>query len=304
MVGDLLESCNQDLLGPGLVIKQMKSLQDPFAVPRVTPLPDRNGTMESENMSMFPYVPMFNHLDHPRTWPNELLAILGCHHDLFKQRIDGSRPIDMKAYDRTICTLREALQPYAIAGWHCTRLTKEEAASISADGLQPPNATMLNRRIDALVAAGSLTPQIAISLKAHNQASERSREGMTWFCFYPPRLAGERGIDRFFRHWGGEALYNSHENNPTTSPLLRAIGTPCIVEADVPISLLAKHDNLAETMVRRFLISQGFKTVEPTRYDGRITSMLQATHVRHVIQFTAPAFYELSGCSGWATPLT
>jgi len=65
-----------------------------------------------------------------------------------------------------------------------------------------------------------------------------TRPAEVWFCFIPPRWAGEHGTERFFRHWRGEALYNSHVRDPATSPALRAVGPPALVAADVPIALL------------------------------------------------------------------
>jgi hypothetical protein len=49
--------------------------------------------------------------------------------------------------------------------------------------------------------------------KSENQSDEKYRKNMIWFCFFLPKIAGEHGIMRFFRSWGGEALYNSHEKD-------------------------------------------------------------------------------------------
>lgn len=48
---------------------------------------------------------------------------------------------------------------------------------------------------------------------------------------------------------------NSHEDDPVTSPILRAIGTPCLIEADVPVASLAPGACLAMKLVRTYLIS-------------------------------------------------
>lgn len=69
-----------------------------------------------------------------------------------------------------------------------------------SDGAHLPNREILHRRIHTLVAAGLLSQDIAERLKAHNQADHRSRTGKWWFCFFTPKLAGEHGIGRFFRH--------------------------------------------------------------------------------------------------------
>ena len=112
-------------------------------------------------------------------------------------------------------------------------------------------------------------------------------------------MAGEGGIGRFFRHWGGEALYNSHEEDQITSPVLSRIGTPCLVEADVPIASLKRHEGLAFKIVRRFLISRGYNTTEPIEYEGYINHPLPAKNIKRVIHFPDPDFCSLTGCSEW-----
>jgi hypothetical protein len=126
---------------------------------------------------------------------------------------------------------------------------------------------------------------------------------MVWFCFFRPGDAGESGIVRFFRHWGGEALYNSHEDDAITSPALRRIGTPSIVEADVPIASLEPNGGLASKVVRRFLITRGLRTVEPTDHEDRIKRSLSAENVRRVIRYPDPDFVALTGCDRWRTSL-
>jgi hypothetical protein len=243
-------------------------------------------------------------LDAVAAWPNRLTVFVELHHDLFLRWEQRAKGCDPKAYDRVIEALGDLLQPFTLRGWHCTRLTDEEITAILDQGLQLPTAAMLHRRIDAVVTAGALHIPIAAALKAQHQAADANRAGKLWFCFFPPRIAGERGIERFFRHWGGEALYNSHEDDPVTSAAIRVIGTPSLVEADVPISALFWHAlNLAFIVVRRFLISRGFHTTEPIDYEDRIIRPLPADRVRRVIRFPEPDFMALTGCAGWKRPL-
>jgi hypothetical protein len=236
-------------------------------------------------------------------WPKDLLEFLGAHHALFLDWEDGPTRCDGKDYDRAIRGLTERLEPYAIRGWHCTRLTDDEIAAILAEGLQLPDAAMLHRRIEALVAAGALPRGTADALAARNQADEASRAGMVWFCFFPPRVAGESGIACFFRHWGGEALYNSHEDDPVTGPAIRVIGTPCLVEADVPIASLPVHGGLSSKVARRFLVSRGHHTIEPVEHEDRIKRPLPAENIRRIIRFPEADFLTLTGCSGWQRAL-
>lgn len=242
-------------------------------------------------------------LDKPELWPDALREYLHDHHDLFLNWEMGSGQVSGHEFDSAIYSLMDALQPYAITGWHCTRLTDNEIDHIVRSGMQLPNTAMLNRRIDTLVADGRVTDEIAILLKRRNQSRDSNRAGMVWFCFFPPRIAGESGIERFFRHWGGEALYNSHEDNPITSPAISQVGTPCLIEADVPIASLEKHGGLSTKIYRRFLISRGLETGEPVEHEDRIKRPLAAGNVRRVIRFPDADFLALTGCSEWRVPI-
>lgn len=162
---------------------------------------------------------------------------------------------------------------------------------------------MLNNRIDALMASRELEPDIVLRLKEKNQSGDANRAGMIWFCFFHPRLAGESGIERFFRHWGGEALYNSHERDPITSSAIRVIGTPCVVEADIPIASLGKHGGLSFKIVRQFLKSRGFRTREPVDHEDHIRKPLSSENIRRIVRFPEPDFCSITGCVEWRRPL-
>lgn len=242
-------------------------------------------------------------LDQPESWPEPLRTYLDNHHDLFRSWEARDGGVAPAAIDAAIYGLMDALLPYAITGWHCTRLTDSEIEHIRRYGMQLPGAAMLTQRIDALAAAGQITDEISRRLKDKHQGDDRNRAGMVWFCFFPPKLAGEHGIERFFRHSGGEALYNSHEDDPTTGPAISRIGTPCLVEADVPIPALEHHGGLSFKIVRRYLVSRGFRTREPVEHEDRIKQPLSAASVRRIIRFPDAEFCALTGCAEWCVPI-
>lgn len=159
-------------------------------------------------------------LDRPNTWPVELRAYLDKHYNLFLGWETKQWEVSAHDFDTAIDGLASALQPYELLGWHCTRLTNGEIDYIRRNGMQLPNAEMLARRINSLVAASILAPSAARLLKAENWADEEYRAGRVWFCFFAPRNAGEDGIGRFFSHWGGEALYALHEADAVISPAI------------------------------------------------------------------------------------
>ena len=128
-------------------------------------------------------------LDCPAAWPAELRSHLDAHHDVFLGRETGRNRVAASC-DMAIYGLMDALQPFEIKGWHCTRLTNLEADDILCNGMQLPDAAMLARRIDALTEANVVARDVARRLKSENQADENNRAGMVWFCFFPPRVAG------------------------------------------------------------------------------------------------------------------
>ena len=238
-------------------------------------------------------------LDSPSSWPPPLTAYLDEHHDVFRAWEAKTGQASAPLFDVAIHGLRDVLQAYEIRGWHCTRLTDAEADEVLRDGMHLPNVETLTRRIEALAKTNLIEPEIALRLKSENWADEKNRAGMVWFCFFPPRKADEYGIGPFFRHWGGEALYRHHQDDPVISPILRRIGTPRLVEADIPIASLGRYPDCA--IYRRYLVSRGYRSNEPTDFEGYIERPLPATNVRRVISYPERDFYSLTNCSEWRT---
>ena len=166
-----------------------------------------------------------------KTWPDDLLKQLERDRTIFEgwelQRIGvpTKRRISGPDYDRALHRLRAVLNNYTLHGYHCTRLTSGEIAHIRLAGMQLPNETILRRRIEMLRDTGLIDTSTAADLIAENQGAETNRAGRIWFCFFPPRLDGEIGISSLLRYWGGEALYNSHDDHPVRGPLLASLGT-------------------------------------------------------------------------------
>ena len=150
---------------------------------------------------------------------------------------------------------------------------------------------MLGARIAAVREAGLIETEIAELLLSKNGAAETFRVGMIWFCFYAPSEVDQSASERLFRNWSGEALYAYHETDPQTGPILRSIGTPCLVEADVPIDTFGY--GLAFKVVRRFLIDRGLQTREPIEHDDNAKRPIPASNICRVIRFPEPDFLKL-----------
>jgi hypothetical protein len=239
----------------------------------------------------------------PTTWPRNLVGVLERHETLFQAWFTGHPVQSVAAFDAAHADVRGALDTCEVIGWHCTRLTDAEIALIEADGMRLPNVQMLNERIDRLVETGQIAAPIAYALKGTNQAGDENRAGRLWFCFFAPREAGESGIHRFFRHWGGEALYNSHEKNNATSPALASIGTPCVVEAAVQIRTLSQYSFVTQSVIKRFLWAKGHFDPEPEIPEGYTVASIKAGSIKRVIRHPDLEFMLLTGCKNWQTSI-
>jgi hypothetical protein len=243
------------------------------------------------------------------TWPAEVVDYLNRNRRLFvdwelSRMVDGKPSSDPERYDRAILGLRNVLREHALRGYHCSRLTDPEIRNIRSWGMSLPSKALLCSRIDAVEQAKLIEADIATRLKNENQANDSYRRGRLWFCFYPPRMAGQAGIERFFRSWGGEALYSSHERNPQTGKALRTIGIPIVIEADVPMASLPDHSCLGQKVVRRFLLDRGVNINEPVDHEDRALQSLPPPNIRRIIRFPEPDFIQLTGCDKWTPPLT
>ncbi len=154
-------------------------------------------------------------LDQEETWPAPLLEYLSiqskmfenhAHHEIERFKADRDqegeyipwalRPTNPIADDfyRSTQIVRELVQPAALRGWHCTRLTEHEVQFIQRHGMQLPNLEVLTQRIRRLHADGVIDNGIAEQLIARNQASDSNREDRLFFCFLEPGTAGHSGI--------------------------------------------------------------------------------------------------------------
>jgi hypothetical protein len=122
---------------------------------------------------------------------------------------------------------------------------------------------------------------------------------MLWFCFFEPFLAGEHGIGRLFRSWGGEALYNSHESDPITGPVLRKLGVPCVIKANVPITNLKESKFPDGALARMALSKLGHRLKIPTEHEGYSTQCLSAAQILDIFEYPSQGFVELTKCNEW-----
>ncbi|MBZ9905289.1 hypothetical protein LB557_04585 [Mesorhizobium sp. BR115XR7A] len=241
-------------------------------------------------------------LDRPEAWLSDLLDVLTTNRDALRSREKG--PLSDR-YDAAVYAVVEALEPYSVVGWHCTRLADHEVEDIRANGMALLDVDLVSRRIDAAIRHELISSNHGARLKAVNQAAERYRAGMLWFCFFTPARAGEGGIGDLLRYWGGEAVYNSHDRHPEMGKVIAGVGRPAIVEAEIPVAWCGRDRGLrlAMNIGQRYVIAQGTRSPNSTDVEDNIKRPLPAELVRAVHVFPAPEFLTLSGCSDWHHPL-
>lgn len=203
-------------------------------------------------------------------------------------------------YDSLVYEFQEVLKNYSITGYHCTRLTDDEIESILSNGMFLQDSISLKLRIDRLLQSGFISSEIADSLKNNNQADDTNRANMLWFCFFYPFLGGEYGIRRFFRSWGGEALYKSHEGNRQTGEVLRNIGSPCIVKANIPISSLKKSKFPDGPIVRVLLSESGHTLKIPIEHEGYSIQNIEPQNIVEIFKYPTEEFIKLTKCNEWS----
>jgi hypothetical protein len=161
------------------------------------------------------------------------------------------------------------------------------------------NADSLKNRISSLRESALISADIEQELINRNQAGDDNRANMLWFCFFEPFLAGRHGIERFFRSWGGEALYNSHEGHPVTGNALLNIGIPCVIKAKVPIASLKGSYYPDSSMIRVFLSKRGHQLENEIEHEGFSTKDIDAQDIIEIIEHPSDQFNALTKSNSW-----
>ncbi len=221
-------------------------------------------------------------------WPENLISTL-------KEQCDHSS----KNSPEFINNINYILADYSVVAYHCTRLTDVECRQIKNNGMQLPNQDFLNQRIEALLAGGHINSTSAAKLKSNNQADNPYRKNMFWFLLFPPHITDEGAVKRLFKFWGGESLYACHENDPDTGPALQNIGSPCLIEARIPVNDLQLYDSLACQMIKHYLDSQAATGVKPLMVEGRVELPIPACQINRAIKHPSREFCCLTGCNTW-----
>ncbi|MGF1752098.1 hypothetical protein L4C33_00655 [Vibrio makurazakiensis] len=233
------------------------------------------------------------------TWPAEIVEYLDKSHSSFLgwETSDENR-VPPQEYDKAVYDFRRVLKPFHLIGYHCTKLTKDEIEEIRLNGMILQDLESLTKRIEQLKLAGVISGTVASALVERNQANDSNRARMLWFCFFKP-YRDSYGIHRFFRSWGGEALYVNHEGLEVTGRVLKSIGVPCVIEAKVSIESLNEHYYPYSQMVRVYLSSKGYIADDGCELEGYSTLNIPAEQIIAVHEYPSDSFRELTHYDQW-----
>jgi hypothetical protein len=257
-----------------------------------------------------------------RTWPQELQNALtqlepqiAAYHVLRAQidraavddvmlRINRPENPNQDAWTELVELADSLVMGGHLLGFHATRLTDAEQADIRNKGLRVLSEQMLFERMAAVEAAGSVLTGQLKRLQARHQASDDNRKGMLWFSFTRAPLRDESSVERLFRSWGGEALYNSHEDDSVTGPVLAVIGQPCVIIAAVQCDGLETFTSIGERLVNIWCDARGIATGHRSGFEGYTRADIPAADIVDVVPLGDAKFETLTGHSGWRKPLT
>ncbi|EGQ8028748.1 hypothetical protein ACWOVX_004332 [Vibrio vulnificus] len=234
------------------------------------------------------------------TWPEQVVDYLDRNHLKFiGWETSGGDRVSAYEYDQAILEFRSLLKQFSLVGYHCTKLTPYEIEDIRKHGMKLQCGESLKQRVLRLESAQEIDKVVAQKLLACNQADDSNRAFMLWFCFFEPHLAGFYGIHRFFKSWGGEALYNRHENQKITGDALKEIGIPCVIKAKVTISSLKASYYPCSVLIRAYLQGRGYVIDNSIEHEGYSTEDISADQIEAIYQHPSDEFAQLTKCNEW-----
>lgn len=210
-------------------------------------------------------------LDDETTWPQAVLEVLDAN------VCESARAQEVAAKVHALVEDRE------IIGYHCTRLTDDEVARVTAEGLRPLTEELRRSRVQRRVEAGDLSPEMADQI-LNSGITGDGLHRLGYSCFFFTREVGE-WCWKFFRYWGGESIYVPHmcSDNEVKNRLI-SIGAPCIIEIAVPVSTIQYH-SVAQGFLYEYGRRRNFQYPEASHDTAR-----EPMRVLRVVRYGSPEF--------------
>ena len=184
----------------------------------------------------------------------------------------------------------EEMDERTLRAWHYTRLTDAEVEALRRDGVHLSTPESLRQRLDAVVAAGALSQEMANHLYAaspfHSDQYE-TRTNRFWMTSHPVDVE-DGGVEPLIKHWGGEVASMWVRDETLLVPLAR-LGRPRIIELAIPVRLADCSFSAGQAVIAAFTRSRG-GIPEKLAFDLRVTSPLPPAAVLAVHTEGEPAF--------------
>ncbi len=161
---------------------------------------------------------------------------------LEREASDRTQPYPINPYGSDYVAFPDGLVPWmearSIRAWHYTRMTDAEADALVHDGVHLSDLAAIRRRLDAQVAVGAFSADIAEALFAGSPfRSDQfdARSNKFWMVSHP-RDIDDGGVELLLGSWGGEAVYFWQSDPADLQTLLKRIGRPRVIELAVPLA--------------------------------------------------------------------
>lgn len=256
------------------------------------------------------------------TWPHPLIVFLAEHEDFlqecrsyeltlyqrlssnddsvsWKARMEGDPYADN--YNRLRPKINNYLKGNWIKGYHCTRLTKREVKNIKDHGLQVLSKSLLQKKLGWAIQDGYINEDERDLFLSNNQVLEKNRSGQICLVQSKSLLKEKLCVYRLFRSWGGEALYNSHEEEHT-GVKLRNIGEPTIVVCKTLISDLTLYSRIEDIFVNNYMYQNGYQDFESEqnrKIESRVTSNISSEDIIDLVDFDDEQFLKFTSFDKW-----
>lgn len=162
-------------------------------------------------------------------------------------------------YYRFLEELGRHLEARTIRAWHYTRLTGSEVEALQTAGTQLSTLKAIRERLDAQVASGQITVDIANALfeasPFHDKEQAGGRSNRFWMRSHPVGV-DDGAVRLLVNNWGGEAVYFWLQD-PRLKHIVAAIGKARVLEVRVPLDATHHAHCAAKAVVATFVQSTG-----------------------------------------------
>ncbi|HMK07374.1 MAG TPA: hypothetical protein VK476_07585 [Flavobacterium sp.] len=257
-------------------------------------------------------------IDDPDGWDTNLKLLLTENFDILFKHSEREIQIDlMPSTDRwtavneyavkrsrVVSSIEFEIKNCRLIGYHCTRLTDNEVQKIKRDGLSPLSQDLIRTRIANLLAEKQIDENLAQHLTSHNDSNHQYRKGRVWFVCGKSTLKDSSSVIRLFQSWGGEALFSSHVNDPSSSKRLRVLGKAHVITAILNPSDLRLFVNLSHKIEEAFLASRGVRTSNKPQFNTYSEKPILPKQLIEITPFGSSKFHELTNYRNWTDHLT